>query len=98
MQTLTAILRATPGHEDEVKAALLKVGDYARAHEPDTLGFFVAQDPDDPCVFTTYERFTDRAAMDRHNEGPGSKGFFAEAGHLLDGPATIVTAQEIFER
>jgi hypothetical protein len=36
--------------------------------------------------------------MDRHNNGEGSKGFFAEAGHLLDGPATIVTAVEVFER
>jgi quinol monooxygenase YgiN len=98
MQTLTAILRAKPGHEETVKAALLKVGAYVRAHEPDTLGFFVAQDPDDPCKFTTYERFTDRAAMDRHNNGEGSKGFFAEAGHLLDGAATIVTAVELFER
>jgi quinol monooxygenase YgiN len=61
MQTLTAILRAKPGHEETVKAALLKVGAYVRAHEPATLGFFVAQDPDDPCRFTTYERFTDRA-------------------------------------
>ena len=98
MHTLTAILRAKPGHEGEVKAALLKVGDYVRLHEPDTLGFFVAQDPADPCFFTTYERFTDRAAMDRHNNGEGSKRFFAEAGHLLDGAATIVTAEEIFAR
>lgn len=98
MQTLTAILRAKPGHEDTVKAALLQVGAYVRAHEPDTPGFFVAQDPDDPCRFTTYERFTDRAAMDRHNAGEGSKGFFAEAEHLLDGPVTILTATEIFAR
>ena len=41
MQTLTAILRAKPGHEGTVKDALLKVGAYVRAHEPDTLGFFV---------------------------------------------------------
>ncbi|MCU0909362.1 MAG: antibiotic biosynthesis monooxygenase [Rhodobacteraceae bacterium] len=98
MHTLTAILRAKPGHEDAVKAALLRVGAYVRANERDTLGFFVAQDEGDPCRFTTYERFTDRAAMDRHNNGDGSKGFFAEAGHLLDGPATIVTAVEVFER
>jgi quinol monooxygenase YgiN len=98
MQTLTAILRAKPGHEATVKAALLKVGDYVRRHEPDTLGFYVAQDPAEPCLFTTYERFTDRAAMDRHNNGPGSKGFFEEAGHLLDGAATIVTAEEVFSR
>jgi quinol monooxygenase YgiN len=98
MHTLTAILRAKPGHEATVKAALLRVGAHVRANEPDTLGFFVAQDEGDPCRFTTYERFTDRAAMDRHNTGEGSRGFFAEAGHLLDGPVTVVTAREIFAR
>ena len=96
MHTLTAILRAKPGHEDAVLAALLKVGAFVRENEPDTRGFFVAQDPEDPARFTTYERFTDRAAMDRHNAGEGSKGFYAEAGHLLDGPVTVVTALEVF--
>ncbi len=96
METLTAIIRAKPGHEDTVAAELSKVGEFATAHEPDTIGFFVAQDPDDPCRFTTYERFTDAAARDLHNNGEGSKGFFAAAGHLLDGEVTIVTATEIW--
>jgi quinol monooxygenase YgiN len=96
MYTLTAILRAKPGHEADVRAALERCGVWVRAHEPDTHGFFLAQDPQDPCRFTTYERFTDRAAMDRHNTGEGSQTFFATAGHLLDGDAIVVTAQEFF--
>lgn len=98
MFTLTAILRAKPGHQDAVKAALLRVGEYVRAQEPDTASFYVTQSADDPCVFVTHERFADRAAMDHHNNGAGSKGFFADAGHLLDGPATVVTGPEIFAR
>lgn len=98
MFTLTAILRAKQGHQDAVKSALLKVGDFVRAQEPDTASFFVTQSADDPCVFVTHERFTDRAAMDRHNNGAGSQGFFAEAGALLDGPATVVTGPEVFAR
>ena len=98
MFTLTAMLRARKGHEDTVKAELLKVGDYVRAHEPDTASFHVTQSADDPCLFVTHERFTDRGAMDRHNNGAGSQGFFAAAGHLLDGPATVVTGPEIFIR
>jgi quinol monooxygenase YgiN len=98
MQTLTAIIRAKPGHEARVRAALIKVGEFVRANEPYTIDFFVAHNPDDPCVFTTYERFTDKAAMDRHNNGAGSKGFFAEAGNSIDGSVTVVTALEIFER
>ncbi len=96
MHTLTAIIRARKGDEPTVRAELLKVGAFARDHEPDTIGFHVAQDPDDPCLFTTYERFTDAAAMQRHNEGQGSQGFFAAAGALLDGEVTVVTAAEIW--
>jgi len=98
MFTLTAILRAKPGHEGTVLAALEKVGDYVRKHEPETASFFVTQSADDPCVFVTHERFTDRAAMDWHNNGAGSQGFFTEAGQLLDGPATVVTGPEVFAR
>lgn len=98
MHTLTAILRAKPGHEASVHAALLRVGAYVRANEPDTASFYVTQAADDPCVFVTHERFTDMAAMDRHNDGAGSKGFFDEAGGLLDGPVTVVTGPEIFAR
>ena len=98
MFTLTAMLRARPGHEAQVKAALCEVGDYVRAHEPDTVSFFVTQSADDPCVFVTHERFADRAAMERHNNGAGSQGFFAAVGHLLDGPATVVTGPEVFAR
>ena len=96
MHTLTAIIRAQRGHEKTVLAELVKVGVYAQDYEPDTLGFYVAQDPADPCVFTTYERFSDKAAMDRHNTGAGSQGFFAAAGHLLDGEVKVVTAEEIW--
>lgn len=96
MHTLTAIIRARKGSEAKVRAELLKVGAFAQAHEPDTVDFFVAQDPENPCVFTTYERFTDKAAMERHNNGAGSQGFFAAAGALLDGDVTVVTAEEIW--
>lgn len=96
--TLTAIIRAKPGSEGAVRAALVKVGAFVRAQEPGTLDFFVAQDPADPRRFTTYERFVSPEAMKAHNEGEGSRAFFAEAGGLLDGPVTIVTAEEIFVR
>ena len=96
MHTLIAIIRAQKGYEDKVSAELLKVGVFASDNEPDTIGFHVAQDPDDTCVFITFERFTDKAAMDRHNSGAGSQGFFAAAGDLLDGDVTVVTAKEIW--
>jgi quinol monooxygenase YgiN len=96
MQTLTAIIRAKPGQDDVVLQALLEVGRFAQVHEPGTQGFFVAQDASNPCVFTTYERFSDAAAMERHNNGAGSQGFFAATKGLLDGDVTVVIAQEVF--
>jgi Antibiotic biosynthesis monooxygenase len=67
MLTITAIIRAKKGHEATMRRALLHVADHVRINEPSTVGFFVSQDGADPCVFTTYERFADQAAMDRHN-------------------------------
>jgi quinol monooxygenase YgiN len=70
-------------------------GRHVRATEPDTVGFFISQDLEDPCVFTTYERFTDRAAMDRHNGSAGVAKFFGIAKPLLDGAVTLITSSEI---
>ena len=96
MYTLTAIIRAHKGSEALVHAELLKVGAYAREYEPDTIGYFVAQDLEDPCVFTTYERFTDKAAMEWHNNGAGSQSFFAATNNLLDGEVIVVMAKEVW--
>ena len=82
MITLTAIIHCKPGSEDRIRAALLDVGDHARANEPGTVSFFVTE-VEGKGIFVTHERFADRAAMEAHNAGAGSKGFFAAAdGHL----------------
>ena len=96
MQTLTAIIRAKEGAEAAVLEALQVVGAFAKEHEPDTIGFHVTQDLADPCLFTTFERFTDAAAMETHNNGSGSKGFFTATEGLLEGEVTVVIAQEKF--
>jgi quinol monooxygenase YgiN len=59
MLTITAVIRARQGHEVTMRDALLEVAQNVRANEPETVDFFVSQDNSDPCVFTTYERFTD---------------------------------------
>ena len=98
MITITAVIRAKKGHDTALRQALLEVADNVRANEPDTVGFFVSQDASDPCLFTTYERFTDQAAMDRHNSSAASTRFFTLATPILDGPVTLVTAAEIFAK
>ena len=56
---------------------------------------FISQDASDPCAFTTYERFADRAAMDRHNGSDAVARFFEIAKPILDGDVTLITAEEV---
>jgi quinol monooxygenase YgiN len=95
MQTITAIIRTKKGHEATMRQALLKVGENVKLNEPDTVGFFISQDATDPCVFATYERFTDKSAMDRHNGSETVARFFDVAKPILDGAVTLITANEI---
>lgn len=98
MKTISAVLRAKPGTEDTMRAALLDVAAHVAENEPDTVGFFVSQDTGDPARFTTYERFADQAAMDRHNGSAAVARFFAIAQPILDGEVILVTADEISAR
>jgi len=94
MPTITAVIRVKAGEEAVMKAALLDVAAHVQANEPETLDFFLSQDAEDPCRFTTYERFTDTAAMDRHNGSDVVAKFFAIAKPILDGEVVLVTAEE----
>jgi quinol monooxygenase YgiN len=95
MQTITAIIRTKKGHEATMRQALLKVAENVKLNEPDTVGFFISQDATDPSVFATYERFTDKSAMDRHNGSETVARFFDVAKPILDGAVTLITANEI---
>ncbi|MGO1074154.1 putative quinol monooxygenase [Inquilinus sp. CA228] len=95
MITITAILRAKSGAEAELQAALLAVAAHVRATEPDTVDFFVSRDAETPAVFTTYERFRDRAAMEAHNGSAAVAAFFAATTPILDGPVTLHICDEV---
>lgn len=89
MITLTAIIRCKPGSEAAVRAALIEVGAFVAKNEPRTLSFFVTEG-ETAGVFVTHERFADRDAMDHHNSGAGSKGFFAATDGLIDGVEVVI--------
>ena len=78
-----------------MREALLAVAANVEANEPNTKGFFICQDDKDPCVFTTYERFTDQAAMDTHNNSATVAEFFGIAQPLLDGDVILHTCDEV---
>lgn len=94
MRTITAIIRVKQGGEAAMRAALLDVAAHVRANEPGTVGFCLSQATSDPCLFTTYERFVDDDAMDRHNGSQAVAAFFAKAKPLLDGDVILVAAGE----
>lgn len=98
MLTITAIIRTQAGHESTMRDALLAVAEHVRLNEPQTIGFYVSQDQSDPCLFTTYERFADQAAMDRHNSSAVVAKFFAIAQPILDGEVILKTCVEISSR
>ena len=94
MLTITAIIRVKQGCEAAMLEALLDVVSSVRANEPGTIGYYVSQDATDPRVFTTYERYLDRPAMDRHNNSDAVARFFDIAKPLIDGDVTLVTGTE----
>lgn len=98
MLTITAIIRAKKGSEAAMRQALIEVAEHVRSNEPDTVGFYISQDASDPCVFTTYERFRDKAAMDRHNGSETVARFFGIAKPMLDGNVTLITSTELFAK
>jgi len=63
--------------------------------EPGTRAFFVSPDTGDGRILTTYERFTDQAAMDRHNGSVAGTRFFAPAKPILDGEVVLHIGREV---
>lgn len=96
MITITAVMRVRPGSETLMENALLAVAANVRASEPGTLGFHISRKLEDPAVFTTYERFVDRAAMDAHNNSAAVAAFFEIAEPILAGPVILETGEEIW--
>jgi quinol monooxygenase YgiN len=95
MITITAIIRVRPDAAEAMQAALAEVADHVRAEEPTTRAFYVSRDLAEPHVFTTYERFVDRAAMDLHNGSTAVARFFAKAQPMLDGPVVLQACAEV---
>ena len=95
MFTITAVIRAKKGFEDVVERALRAVLAAAEANEPGTVAYVVSRSTDDPCVFTTFERFESAAAMAAHNQSPAVADFVAATRDSLDGPVILHACHEV---
>ena len=96
MVSITAVIRCRAGHEDTMARARLDVAQHVRDAEPDTRAFFVSREARDPRVFTTYERFTDTAAMDTHNHSAAVARFFATATPILECEVVLHVCEEVW--
>jgi quinol monooxygenase YgiN len=94
MISITAVLRVKPGHEATMRDALLEMMESVQREEG-TLGYFISQSIDEPQVFTTYERFSDRAAMDRHNNSAAVGKVMAIAGPILADKVVLYSSTEL---
>ena len=95
MLAITAIIRTKKGEETVMRNALFEVARNIAANEQEAVGYHISQDTSDPCVFTTYERYVDQAAKDRHNNSQTVARFFELAKPILDGAVTLVIGTEI---
>jgi quinol monooxygenase YgiN len=93
--TLSAVIRAREGKEALVEAALVEVVRWVEAQEPQTLAYHVGRDSDDPTVFTTFERFADKAALESHNASPALDRFSKAVADSLAVPVEIRICLEI---
>ena len=78
--------------------ALLEVAEHVNKNEPDTVSFYISQNIYDPSVFTTYERFASKAAMETHNGSTAVEIFFEKAQSILDGDVILITDTEVSKK
>ena len=98
MITITAVIRVKPGTESVMRAGFAAVAAFVRDCEPDAVSFFISSGLAQPHVFTTYERFVDRAAMEAHNNSKVVKELHSMAAPILDGPIVLEIGEEMFAK
>jgi quinol monooxygenase YgiN len=96
--TITAVIRVKPGAEPLMRAAFADVIRFVRDQEPEAVSFFITAGLDQPNVFTTYERFVDRAAMEAHNAAGVVQELHRIAKPVLDGPVLLEIGEELFAK
>lgn len=95
MYGLSAILKARNGSEQILEKALCDIVEHVKRYEPGTIEYYVGQDLSDPTVFTTYERYISREAMDAHNNSAECAAFYETINPILDGDVILVEAKEL---
>lgn len=85
---------AAPGKADEMRALLTAFTDKARA-EPGCKSYTLLEVQGEPGRFLTFEKWTDKTALDAHMSTPDIKDLVPKVTPLLAKPFTIAAASAI---
>src|SRR4051794_24340106 len=88
--TVVAVLKAKPGKEEEVRQALLGLVNPTRA-EAGCLQYDLHVSTEQAGEFVFVEKWTDKAALDRHMRTPHFKSVADRSDELLSQPPDIRT-------
>lgn len=86
--TVIATMRAQPGKEDELRAALEALIEPTRAEAPNHV-YALHQGTQDPLEFAFYEVWDDQAGLDAHLATPHLQAALPKIPDLLDGELVI---------
>jgi quinol monooxygenase YgiN len=92
--TIIGRLRARPGREAELRAALLVVLEASRS-EAGCLNYDLHVAESDPALFVLYENWASQAALDAHFAEPHSRALAARFDTLLAEPLAMERLTEI---
>lgn len=94
LMTVVASMRAKPGKEDELRAALERLVE-ATLTEAGCIDYVLHRGVADRTLFTFYENWTSAAHLDAHLAGPAIAAFGEVEPDLVDGGADIQRLRRI---
>ncbi len=95
MFTLTAVLKAKPGKEAALEAALRDLVAQVTANEPAALTYTLHKSATAPGTFFFFEQYEDEAAFKRHNSMPYIKAMGKVKEELMDGDTILSFYEEL---
>jgi quinol monooxygenase YgiN len=91
---ICALIRAKPGQEDKLKAALVEVVQKTQ-REPGCLLFQIHEFEHDPCRFMLWECFENFAALEAHMATDYTREYFENARKFMAEPTQVTRLRKI---
>ena len=86
MIVITAALKAKPGKDSEMIAAMKELAAAVKAREKDTLDYTLLRSQKNPLLFLVYEKYRHAEAMKAHLASPHFQAAAKKFAPLLDAP------------